>query len=70
MLVDSHIQMKDFVYYSFVTLSILGYGDIVPLSATARSLAYMEAIFGQFYMAVLVAGVVSIHIRNEFRDDQ
>ncbi len=62
--IDTHMQLHDFVYYSFVTLTTLGYGDIVPLSATARSLVYMEAIFGQFYIAVLVAGLVSIHITN------
>jgi len=66
--IDTHMQLNDFVYYSFVTLTTLGYGDIVPLSATARSLVYMEAIFGQFYMAILVAGLVSIHISNQSRD--
>lgn len=66
---DIHMQSFDFVYYSFVTLSTLGYGEIVPLSATARSLAYMEAIFGQFYIAILVAGLVSIHITNKLKDD-
>ncbi|TNG02628.1 MAG: hypothetical protein EP297_00945 [Gammaproteobacteria bacterium] len=48
------------LYYSFVTLTTLGYGDILPVSATARGLAYTEAILGQFYIAVLVAGLVSI----------
>jgi len=66
---DMHMQLNDFVYYSFVTLTTLGYGDIVPLSATARSLAYMEAVFGQFYMAILVAGLVSIHISNQSKND-
>jgi len=61
--------LHDFVYYSFVTLTTLGYGDIVPLSATARSLVYMEAIFGQFYIAILVAGLVSIHISNQSRNN-
>lgn len=65
---DIQMQLNDFVYYSFVTLTTLGYGDIVPLSATARSLVYMEAICGQFYIAILVAGLVSIHISNKFRE--
>ena len=51
-------------YYSFVTLTTLGYGDILPLSATARSLAYLEAITGQFYVAILVAGLVSAYISD------
>ena len=49
----------DWVYYSFVTLTTLGYGDILPASATARVLAYSEAVVGVFYMAVLVAALVS-----------
>ena len=67
---DMHMQLNDFVHYSFVTLTTLGYGDIVPLSATARSLAYMEAIFGQFYIAILVAGLVSIHISTRNKGTQ
>ena len=52
----------DLVYYSFVTITTLGYGDITPLSQTARSLSFAEAIVGQFYIAVLVAGLVSAYI--------
>jgi hypothetical protein len=65
---ETQMQLNDFVYYSFVTLTTLGYGDIVPVSATARSLVYMEAVFGQFYIAILVAGLVSIHISNQTRE--
>ena len=50
------------VYFSFVTLSTVGYGDITPLSPPARSLAFMEAIIGQIYLAVLVARLVGLHI--------
>lgn len=52
----------DWIYFSFVTITTLGYGDITPLSQTARSLAFAEAIMGQFYIAVLVAGLVSAYI--------
>ena len=45
-------------YYSFVTLTTLGYGDILPISVTARVLAYSEAVIGVFYMAMLVAALV------------
>ncbi len=48
------------VYYSFVTLTTLGYGDVVPTSHAAQTLAWMEAITGQFYLAVIVATLVSI----------
>jgi len=55
---------RDWVYYSFVTLTTLGYGDITPVSQTARSLSLTEAIVGQFYIAVLVAGLVSAYITS------
>jgi len=56
---------SSWIYFSFVTLTTLGYGDILPVSATARSLAYLEAIVGQFYIAVLVAGLVSAYISDK-----
>jgi voltage-gated potassium channel len=49
-------------YFSFVTLTTIGYGDIVPVSPVARTLACLEAICGQFYLAILVAGLVSVRI--------
>lgn len=55
---------SSWLYFSFVTLTTLGYGDILPISATARALAYMQAVVGQFYVAVLVAGLVSGYISN------
>jgi voltage-gated potassium channel len=45
-------------YYSFITLATVGYGDVTPTTPLARTLAWMEAIVGQFYLAVLVAGLV------------
>ena len=47
------------MYFSFVTLATLGYGDILPYSEAARMLAVIEAVVGQFYVAVIVAVVVS-----------
>jgi len=55
---------SEWIYFSFVTMTTLGYGDLLPLSATARALAYLQAVFGQFYIAVLVAGLVSAYISN------
>lgn len=52
----------DWIYFSFVTITTLGYGDITPLTQTAKSLTFSEAIVGQFYIAVLVAGLVSAYI--------
>ena len=55
---------SEWVYFSFVTMTTLGYGDILPISATARVLAYMQAVFGQLYVAILVAGLVSALISS------
>jgi hypothetical protein len=57
------------VYFSFVTLSTVGYGDITPLSPPARSLAFLEAIIGQIYLAVLVARLVGLHIAYSMAGD-
>jgi hypothetical protein len=48
----------DMLYFSFATLTTVGYGDILPAHPIARILAMMETIVGQFYMAVLVATLV------------
>jgi hypothetical protein len=51
----------DCQYYSFVTLTTLGYGDIVPMTAQARSLSMIEAMSGTMYVAILIARLVGIH---------
>lgn len=56
---SARLQVAQFSYFSFVTLSTLGYGDITPLTRPARNLAALEAIFGQLYLAVLIARLVS-----------
>ena len=53
---------KALYFFSFVTLTTLGYGDITPVSGPARSLAMLEAIVGQMYIAVLIARLVGMHI--------
>lgn len=47
-----------FIYYSFVTLTTVGYGDVTPLSIPARTLSWVEAVTGQLYLAVLIAGLI------------
>ena len=48
-------------YFSFTTLTTLGYGDVTPVSPLAQSLATLEALTGQIYLAVLIARLVGIH---------
>ncbi|HEX6239878.1 MAG TPA: potassium channel family protein [Polyangiales bacterium] len=50
------------MYFSLVTLSTVGYGDIVPVLPPARVLAVLEAILGQLYLAVLMARLVGLHL--------
>ncbi len=51
--------LQSFAYLSFVTLGTLGYGDIVPVTPQARSLAMLEAVFGTFYLVVIIARLVA-----------
>jgi len=50
------------VYFSFVTITTLGYGDISPAMPMARFLVIMEAIIGVFYMAILVASLIGVRL--------
>jgi voltage-gated potassium channel len=52
-------QHADEVYFSFVTLATVGYGDIVPIVSAARMTAVLEALFGQLYLVTIVAVIVS-----------
>ncbi|MBI2707342.1 MAG: hypothetical protein HYX35_03395 [Proteobacteria bacterium] len=53
---------QDLIYFSFVTLTTSGYGDIVPLSPPAKFLSILEAITGQIYLTVMIARLIGIHI--------
>jgi hypothetical protein len=48
-------------YFSYITLCSVGYGDIVPVSPTARMLSMVEAMTGTFYVAVMIARLVALH---------
>jgi hypothetical protein len=49
-------------YFSFVTLSTVGFGDVTPVSKAARTLAVMEAVTGTFYVAILIARLVAMYV--------
>ena len=54
-----------FRYFSFVTITTLGYGDIAPLTDKASALALLEALVGQIYLVVLVAWLVGMHVSRK-----
>ena len=56
------VGLSLFIYYSFVTITTLGYGDISPITAPANSFSFLEAVTGQLYLAILIARLVGIHI--------
>ncbi|OHB67808.1 MAG: hypothetical protein A2V70_11020 [Planctomycetes bacterium RBG_13_63_9] len=69
--VDNGVNVSSLMsYYSFVTLSTLGYGDITPMSPAARVLSWLEAISGQLYLAVLIARLVGLHIVHATATDR
>jgi voltage-gated potassium channel len=71
-LADNEVQSRsiDLLYYSFVTMTTLGYGDITPLGSMARVLAYLAAIAGQFYIAILVGTLVGMYLSQRSHDDE
>jgi len=59
-LLNAYEQQFNFLYYSFATLATLGMGDITPLSHLAKSLTAIEAMFGQLFVAIIIAKLVSV----------
>jgi hypothetical protein len=51
-------------YYSFVTLTTMGYGDIMPVHPLARAVAVLEALTGQLYLAIMLARLVSLELQS------
>ena len=64
-LVNWKQNLPDFIYFSFVTLTTLGFGDLLPVSPLARFLVYMEAVVGVFYMAIVVSSLVGAKIPDK-----
>lgn len=59
-----HDNFGQVAYYSYITMTTVGYGDITPAIAVTRTLAYLQAITGTFYMAIVVASMVGGFIRK------
>jgi len=63
---SSRVDFQIFTYYSFVTLTTLGYGEYLPVSPPARAFSYLETAVGQVFLAVLVARLLGLHLaRND-----
>jgi len=58
------LHFPEFLYYSYVTLTTLGFGDITPLSPAAKTMSFMQAIVGQLYLTIMVAGLVGKSIAS------
>jgi hypothetical protein len=56
------MPMPRLIYFSFVTLTTVGYGDMAPIHPLTRSLATLEALVGQLYPAILIARLVSLEL--------
>lgn len=59
---SSRQETMHYEYFSFITITTLGYGDITPLTNRASALALLEALIGQIYMVVLVAWLVGMYV--------
>ena len=57
--------VSNYIYFGFVTLTTLGYGDIVPITPAARSLAIFTSITGQMYVAIIIAALVSKYLSQK-----
>jgi len=57
-------QPNRLMYFSFITLTTVGYGDVHPIHPAARSLPVAEALVGQFYIAILIASLVGMALQG------
>jgi voltage-gated potassium channel len=63
-------SLHNFIYYSFVCLTTTGFGDIAPISEGARSLSVLESVFGQLYVAILIARLVSLQVAQSMMKER
>jgi len=62
---EVQVRYTEFLYFSFVTMTTLGYGDMIPAIPQARALAAAQAVIGQLYIAVFVARLVGLHLAHQ-----
>ncbi|MHC4563996.1 MAG: potassium channel family protein, partial [Planctomycetota bacterium] len=66
---DGTMNLTDLLFFSFTTLTTLGYGDITPASPVVRMVACLQAVMGPLYLAVVVARLVALYSRERPQDD-
>ena len=64
------VVLHDLIYFSFVTQTTLGYGDISPTSGFTKALASTQALVGQIYVAVIIARLVGIQIATTLKESR
>ena len=65
---DDDFRHEELIYYSFVTLTTVGYGDVLAKTNPARAVAAAEAVTGSLYIAVFIARLVGLHMVHQRRD--
>ncbi len=65
--INTKLSTNELIYYSYTTLATIGYGDITSVTPVGRILSVLEAVFGQLYIAFLVARLISIYTTNALR---
>ncbi|WP_224485378.1 potassium channel family protein [Robertkochia aurantiaca] len=64
-MISGDVQSGDILYFSFITLLTIGYGDIIPLSEATQRTAILIGMSGQFYLTVVIALIIGKHLREE-----
>ncbi len=64
-----HQASSELLYFSFVSITTMGFGDITPATPVAKCLTYLEGIVGQFYIAILVSSLVGVRLSRHSRHD-
>lgn len=63
-------NIMPYLYFSFVTMTTLGYGDLSPVTGAAAGAVYIQAIFGQLYIAIMIARLMGLYVANEGNQDE
>ena len=67
--INENANTSDVIYFSFTTLTTLGYGDNLPVNNYARNLTILESALGQIFLTVLVARLVGLHLAQNLNNN-